>query len=103
MLVKIRFKDLDQSAYKGIELRIIKENDCQNAYPGLITSRMMCIGCLEGGKDSCKGDGGGPVVCHGELQGIVSWGYKCGERNRPSVYTNVCKFHDWIAREMFLN
>ena len=47
----------------------------------------MCIGFMDGGKDSCKGDGGGPVVCGwnndggmmtgGELQGIVSWGYKC--------------------------
>ena len=73
--VKLRIQGLDQSAKKGIELRIINDKDCQNAYPGLITSRMMFTGCLESGKDSCKGDGGGPVVCNGELQGIVSWGY----------------------------
>lgn len=64
---------------------------------------MICLGFLEGGKDSCKGDGGGPAVCNGALQGIVSWGYKCGERNQPSVYTKVCEFRDWIHGVMSSN
>ena len=75
----------------------------------------MCIGFMDGGKDSCQGDGGGPVVCDwnydwvtgelhvGELQGIVSWGYKCGEKERPGVYTKVCKFNDWINEVMNSN
>ena len=40
----------------------------------------LCAGGEEG-KDACKGDGGGPLVCEvngvSQLAGIVSWGGTC--------------------------
>ncbi|XP_028678892.1 trypsin-like [Erpetoichthys calabaricus] len=82
---------------------ILSDTQCRNAYPGQITSNMICIGFLEGGKDSCQGDSGGPVVCNNQLQGIVSWGYGCAEPGLPGVYTKVCNYNSWIQSTMASN
>jgi len=48
---------------------------------------MFCAGDLEGKKDACKGDSGGPAVAEiqgrATLLGITSWGYGCGRPNKP--------------------
>uniref|UniRef100_A0A3Q0R0P9 trypsin n=1 Tax=Amphilophus citrinellus TaxID=61819 RepID=A0A3Q0R0P9_AMPCI len=82
---------------------ILSDTSCRNSYPGEITANMFCAGYLEGGKDSCQGDSGGPVVCNGQLQGIVSWGYGCAQKNRPGVYTKVCNYNTWIRNTMSSN
>ncbi|XP_004608403.2 trypsin [Sorex araneus] len=82
---------------------ILSDSTCRNAYPGQITSNMMCLGFLEGGKDSCQGDSGGPVVCNGQLQGIVSWGYGCALKGKPGVYTKVCNYVSWIQQTIASN
>ncbi|KAM8815589.1 cationic trypsin-3 [Rhynchonycteris naso] len=79
-----------------LEAPILSDSACRKAYPGQITNNMMCLGFLEGGKDSCQGDSGGPVVCNGQLQGIVSWGYGCAMKGKPGVYTKVCNYVRWI-------
>ncbi|XP_053547750.1 trypsin-like [Bombina bombina] len=82
---------------------ILTHAQCSNAYPGMITDNMICVGFLEGGKDSCQGDSGGPVACKGELQGIVSWGYGCALKDLPGVYTKVCNYVSWIQNTIAAN
>ncbi|XP_071520050.1 uncharacterized protein [Panulirus ornatus] len=60
----------------------------------------LCAGG-EQGKDTCKGDGGGPLVCSGpdgsvQLAGLVSWGIGCGHPGVPGVYVNVAHYLDWL-------
>ncbi|KAM8924302.1 trypsin-like isoform 2-T2 [Pelodytes ibericus] len=86
-----------------VDAPVLTDSQCSNAYPGEITGNMICVGYIEGGKDSCQGDSGGPVVCNGQLQGIVSWGYGCALRNYPGVYTKVCNYNDWIASTIAAN
>ncbi|KAL7981136.1 hypothetical protein Chor_005370 [Crotalus horridus] len=68
------------------------------AYPwNLVTSTTLCAGILEGGKDTCRADSGGPLICNGQFQGIVSWGgHPCGQAHEPGVYTKVFDYTDWI-------
>ncbi|KAM6473094.1 serine protease 1-like [Liasis olivaceus] len=82
---------------------ILSDEECNAAYPGDITENMVCVGYLEGGKDSCQGDSGGPVVCDGLLQGIVSWGIGCALPGYPGVYTKVCKYINWIHETIAAN
>ncbi|NWI61929.1 TRY1 protein, partial [Calyptomena viridis] len=82
---------------------ILSSSACQSAYPGQITDNMICVGYLQGGKDSCQGDSGGPVVCNGELQGIVSWGIGCAQKGYPGVYTKVCNYVSWIESTIAAN
>ncbi|XP_068179784.1 transmembrane protease serine 9-like [Antennarius striatus] len=90
----------DKNKLQCLDIPILSTRDCENSYPGMITDAMFCAGYLEGGKDSCQGDSGGPVVCNNELQGVVSWGYGCAEKDHPGVYAKVCIFNDWLERTM---
>ena len=59
----------------------------------------ICAG--DPGRDSCRGDSGGPLLAKTETDevvqvGIVSFGsLVCGDGN-PGVYTNVAAYVSWI-------
>lgn len=75
-----------------------------------IDERQICAGG-EAGKDSCRGDSGGPLMDILEptrqqphpafyLMGIVSFGRQCGTSGIPGVYTNVNRFENWILNNI---
>ncbi|XP_069041476.1 trypsin-like [Lepisosteus oculatus] len=86
-----------------LEVPVLSQAQCETAYPGMITSTMMCAGYLEGGRDACNGDSGSPLVCGGELQGLVSWGQGCAQPGYPGVYTKICSLLSWITSTMAAN
>ncbi|XP_066975573.1 inactive CLIP domain-containing serine protease A8-like [Macrobrachium rosenbergii] len=96
-----------QRILKEVEVPIVSHELCQEALKGTRLGRgfslhegMMCAGG-EAKRDSCTGDGGGPLVCHSpdgiaHLAGLVSWGIGCGQLGIPGVYVNVPYYMDWI-------
>uniref|UniRef100_A0A8C3WC43 Kallikrein-4 n=1 Tax=Catagonus wagneri TaxID=51154 RepID=A0A8C3WC43_9CETA len=80
-----------------VNISVASEEVCKARYGPVYHPSMLCAGGGQDRKDSCHGDSGGPLVCHGSLQGLVSFGQPpCGQPNVPGVYTNLCKFSDWI-------
>ncbi|KXN66273.1 trypsin-like serine protease [Conidiobolus coronatus NRRL 28638] len=64
----------------------------------------FCGGDLDGGKDACTGDSGGPLFQIDDegqmiLQGLVSWGDNCGKPGRPGIYTKLIHYLDWVLGE----
>ena len=58
------------------------------------------------GKDSCKGDSGGPLLDLTEDQatviGIVSFGTNKCDSSIPGVYARVSAYLDWIRKNTIL-
>ncbi|CAK6982104.1 trypsin-like [Scomber scombrus] len=86
-----------------LDVPVTDEQDCENSYPGMITRRMFCAGYMDGGRDACNGDSGSPLVCRGEVYGLVSWGQGCALPNYPGVYVKVCEFLYWIEDVLAAN
>ncbi|XP_075698880.1 factor VII-activating protease [Rhinoderma darwinii] len=90
-------------------IQVISEANCSDAksYGKVIDHSMICAGVPEGGVDSCQGDSGGPLACerNGQTQvsGVVSWGEKCGVKDKPGVYAHVHRFVPWIEKNMKSN
>ncbi|KAK4871778.1 hypothetical protein RN001_015902 [Aquatica leii] len=75
---------------------------CVDSFTQRITENNICAAAYEGGKDSCLGDSGGPLLYklnNGRWTtiGIVSWGIGCGNKEQPGIYTRVDKYIPWIV------
>lgn len=99
-----------QSILKKVHLPTVARNKCEKLLQFArlgplfqLHNSFICAGG-ESYKDTCKGDGGSPLVCpikHSadgrfEQIGIVSWGLTCGLQNTPGVYVNVALYRMWI-------
>lgn len=79
---------------------VLTSEECKEALPtdAPIGSNQICVKVA-----ACFGDGGSPLVVEreggiSELIGITSWGYMpCGYNGRPTIYTAVSQYVDWIA------
>ncbi|CAK1590186.1 unnamed protein product [Parnassius mnemosyne] len=70
-----------------------------NTIGAVIAETMFCAGSLDyDGIDGCYGDSGGPLIYKGVVVGLVSFGYGCGNRYYPGVYTKLSHFTDWIIQ-----
>ncbi|XP_054262026.1 serine protease snake-like [Macrosteles quadrilineatus] len=94
-----------------VNLTIIGRKECVDTYKasigpklknGIVDASQLCAGDLANGKDTCKGDSGGPLqirlrepYCMYSQVGITSFGVRCAA-NYPGVYTRVSHYVPWI-------
>ena len=82
---------------------LVNQTICQRSHSTYhVSGNMFCAGRTDGKGDACQGDSGGPLTIENKktgrsvLIGIVSWGDKCGAKNKYGVYTKVPNFVNWI-------
>ncbi|XP_059054085.1 uncharacterized protein LOC131848296 isoform X1 [Achroia grisella] len=97
-----------QNTLKEVDVPVLSHGQCQQqlrqtrlGYNYELNQGFLCAGGEEG-KDACKGDGGGPLVCERggtwQIVGVVSWGIGCGQVGVPGVYVKVAHYLDWISQ-----
>lgn len=64
----------------------------------------LCAGGSVAFQDSCRGDSGAPLMHYRNgawvLEGIVSFGRRCGLQDWPGVYVRVALYTDWIKKKL---
>jgi len=105
-----------QVVLKEIDLPVVNHDTCEKKLQQTrlgqkfrLHDSFLCAGGVSD-KDTCKGDGGSPLVCPSKYDqdtyvqaGIVAWGIGCGENNTPGVYGSVSKALCWIDHVMTCN
>ena len=88
-----------------VEVPLVGERTCSDAYSdeapdAAIDHRTLCAGLRQGGKDSCGGDSGGPLMVRDGDRwvqvGVVSWGIGCARPGKYGVYTSAGAFAQWV-------
>uniref|UniRef100_A0A1L8DQG0 CLIP domain-containing serine protease n=2 Tax=Nyssomyia neivai TaxID=330878 RepID=A0A1L8DQG0_9DIPT len=92
-----------------VRVKGVDRDTCNSIYSQrnlVIEKGQLCAGG-EKGKDSCKGDSGGPMVALDQGRkpywycvGLVSFGLSCGLEGWPGVYTEVTHYIDWISENI---
>ncbi|ROT64281.1 trypsin [Penaeus vannamei] len=91
---------------KKVSVPVWTDSDCRQIYGAeSILDSMVCAGLEEGGKDACHGDSGSPLMCYDSgseafFAGVMSWGYGCARPDRPSVYSEVSHFSNWLEQNI---
>ncbi|XP_034434190.1 ovochymase-1 isoform X1 [Hippoglossus hippoglossus] len=82
-------------------LTLVNGTSCRGRWgEGLVTDSHICAD--PAGSASCMGDSGAPLYCQKRssyfLFGVVTWGSRRCDVDKPSVFTAVSDFHSWITK-----
>ncbi|KAM5331569.1 granzyme A-like [Glossophaga mutica] len=95
------------SGLREVNVTVIDRKTCNDKqhydYNPIIGLNMLCAGSPKGGKDTCNGDSGSPLICEGTFRGVTSFGKggRCGDARWPGVYMLLSqKYLAWILSTM---
>lgn len=90
---------------RKVEIPIVSNEiaNAKSSYNGEVLDSMITAGYTKGGKASCEGDSGGPLLVYNEEKipvqiGVVSWGEGCARPKKFDVYAKVSSAYTWIKK-----
>jgi len=90
---------------RQVKVQLLPHKLCERPdwYGDRMKPSMLCAGYVQGGKDACYGDSGGPLQCMApdgkwRLIGVTSFGDSCGEAHKPGIYTSVAYMYRMITK-----
>ena len=94
------FDPLFSPILRQVTLRSVGSTEAFCEKKNLSKASQFCAGYPEGGRDTCKGDSGGPLMLfkngRWQLIGVTSTGGVCGMPNTPGVYTRIAYYDSFI-------
>ncbi|XP_061015022.1 mast cell protease 2-like [Dama dama] len=90
---KIDMKEPASSTLQEMKPRLGEPQAC-SLFPAFDHNLQLCVGHPQSTKFAFKGDSGGPLLCAGVVQGIVSYGQS--NAKPPAVFTRISHYRPWI-------
>lgn len=90
---------LQNNPLRVMEVPIISESECNQKMERQMPNNVLCAGGYNR-RTICSGDSGGPLVINGELCGISTWTWECGNNEMPDVYMSAYFYRDFIEKAM---
>ncbi|XP_049624168.1 chymase [Suncus etruscus] len=78
-----------------VKQRLMDPQACER-YNNFNHNLQLCVGSPRKTKSAYKGDSGGPLLCAGVAQGIVSYGRF--DAKPPAVFTRISHYRPWIDK-----
>ncbi|XP_027813014.2 mast cell protease 2-like [Ovis aries] len=86
---RIGVKEPTSSTLQEVKLRLMEPRACRH-FPAFDHNLQLCVGNPQSTKSVFKGDSGGPLLCAGVAQGIVSYGLSSAKP--PAVFTRISPY-----------
>lgn len=88
------------------EVELVDLETCNDlSFPGggpyiFNMDQVFCAGHRTSGRNTCQGDSGGPAMARvkgvWKVAGIVSYADGCARAKKPTVFTRVSYYSDWL-------
>ncbi|XP_059769998.1 chymase [Balaenoptera ricei] len=78
-----------------VKLRLMEPQACRH-FTTFDHNLPLCVGNPQKTKSAFKGDSGGPLLCAGVAQGIVSYGQS--DAKPPVIFTRISHYRPWINK-----
>ncbi|ALC47640.1 CG4815, partial [Drosophila busckii] len=82
---------------RTLTVPVIDKKECEDKVKFDLPDNVICAGSYNS-KTVCNGDSGGPLVFKGQLCGVSTWTYECGNRQQPDIFMSTYAYKDFIKK-----